>query len=562
MNDILFQGGNDMVDMDENAASGFVWYYAMAAKGIQDFILRGDKLKLMIGGSELIEELPNKVLTGIMEGMNLGVKDYKVLSRTAGGARVLFRDEQMAKMLALLMPIVVSKYAPGLDVVQDVSDLRGNEDGKGLAYVMEKAEKRMQERRATLFCEYPVAGPLVERTPRSGLPVVGMLHRGSDSRDYEVADAGMIAKENSERTSRCSLKRKVLDKEEEYGMEMARDFDDLAEEENSYVAIMHADANGLGKVVRGLLHEIKHLPDEQARETYESFCSAVGGSTERAVRAALRSIVEEVEEEGSANDTKLPFRALVCAGDDVTLVLRAKDAIAVAYRFLVELEKESKEALGKVGAECLSGTGLTSCAGIAFVKKSFPFAQAYHLCESLCRFAKSKTNREASALAYWRVKTTLATDVETVIREEIKTEDGTVLTMMPYCISHYRNLATIGDLVELGHAVKGMPTGSLRGLLSEMYRGKESAQRAFERLAEVSGMRDTEGIHGKRAFERLKKALSSITDSEGLESLWKSTGGQSETPLLDALELVAACGRKSPELDGKSPILHESEVAV
>ena len=75
----------------------YTYYYVLASKGIQDFILRGDKLKLMIGGSELVDDLPEKVVGEILTAMDLKEgEDFLVLSKAAGGVRLLFAGKEQA----------------------------------------------------------------------------------------------------------------------------------------------------------------------------------------------------------------------------------------------------------------------------------------------------------------------------------------------------------------------------------------------------------------------------------------------------------------------------------
>ena len=66
----------------------YTCYYVLASKGIQDYILRGDKLKLMIGGSEVVDRLPEKLAGRLLISMGLSEdEDFLFLSRAAGGAR-------------------------------------------------------------------------------------------------------------------------------------------------------------------------------------------------------------------------------------------------------------------------------------------------------------------------------------------------------------------------------------------------------------------------------------------------------------------------------------------
>ncbi len=472
-----------------------IHYYCFAAKGIQDYILRGDRLRLMVGGSELIESLPNKFLARLLDGLGLKEpSDYEILSRVAGGARIIFKEGKDAERLAEVLPLAVSLYAPGLEVVQDLRPLN-----RGLADVMADAEKALSRRRSVLFAASPSAGPLVERAPRTGLPVAEELrHRGR----REPADAAMLARDGAADAE--ALRRKIYP---DKAMRFAENIEEIAGERGC-VAVLHADGNGLGRALSSLLKELAG-PD-QTTERYRSFCAAVDASALAATRAAL---------DCADTGTALLARPLVCAGDDVTMILRGKDALAAAKTFLETFESES---LGRLGR------GLTAAAGIAFVPAAFPFAQAYRLCESLCAFAKEKSGRRESSLAFWRVTSSAAESFGDILKSELTAPDGNILTMMPYGTGG--DLPSVADLLKLKDAVAAMPRGGLRGLLSDIFVGREVAQRAFERVVDVAKGRGKD--QDKQRVEALQGALSALTQG----GLWK---GQS-TPLHDAVELLAA----------------------
>ena len=510
-------------------------YYVLASKGIQEFILRGDKLKLMIGGSELIDKLSSNLVEKLLEETGLAPgNDYRILMKAAGGVRILFAEREAAERFAKLLPPAASRYAPGLDFVQTIEDVK-----ETLAEAMDRAEKALAVRRNLVHPSYPVAGPLVERSPRSGLPSCGVLKLSGGVR--EEADAGMIAKHNASESARSELARRTVPGDEQK-YPLPDDFGKLADGENSTIAILHIDANGLGQIVASLFEELKTLSNEKALEKYVNFCEAVQRATERSAQEAFKTTIED-----TAEKQFYPFRPLVCAGDDFTAVLRAKDAVAFTEKYLEHFEKASREELAKVEVESLQNKSLTACAGIVFVKKSFPFSQAYELCESLCKYAKDETARECSALAFWRLTTTKSEEFKTILERELtvpaekekvkndESEKKTLLTMMPYAAGGQKaGRPSVADLTELRDAVKGMPRGGLRSLLTELFNGREPAIQLFERICDVA-----EGRSADKTPQNLKKlleALEKITGNTGTEALFKG----SATPLHDAVELLSA----------------------
>ena len=263
---------------------------------------------------------------------------------------------------------------------------------------------------------------------------------------------------------------------------------------------------------------------------------------ESALRLALAPIMAKADPRDP-----IPFLPLICAGDDVTVLLRAKDAIGAAQHFLEAFEQSSEDEFKKSSFPSLRGKHLTACAGVAFVHKAFPFWQAYSLSESLCRYAKDKTKRECSALAFWRVTTSVADEFKDIIARELTTQDDTILTMMPYTTGQGHNdHPRLDDLLTLTDAVEKMPRGSLRGLITEIYSGRQKAQQAFNRIAQVAKARNKES---SQKLENLQEALSRLTGQNDESSLWKPLGNKGDkvekfcTPLHDALELLVIAGQ-------------------
>lgn len=513
----------------------FRFYYILAAKGIQNFILRSDKLRLMIGGSDLIERLPGQFLRQILDELHFKEQsDYLLLSQAAGAARLLFREEAQARALARLFPLALSHYAPGLDVVQTVVKV-----GNDLAQTMRQAEESLNVRRNLLFPSFPVPGPLVLRCPRSGLPAVGWLKMKDGQ---EPADATMAAQNSSVPSAKSGLTAKILPQNGATpGLRLPENLDDLVPGEKSTIALVHIDCNGLGKAVGRFLEGLNNLSFEEVADRYSAFSQAVERATVTAVQEALAPLVQAAENSGQQF---YPFRPLVCAGDDVTIILRASGALGFVENYLKAFENSSLHELAPLGFQ----NPLTASAGIAYVNKHFPFSQAYDLCESLCKYAKDKTNRTVSAVAFWRLTTTMASEFGDIVRQELTLPDG-LLTMMPYVTGSGIPNGThpgIASLRALQDAVNRMPRGSLRGLLGDLYQSRAKAQQGFERIAEVAGRRESRSKGAGVHLNALQQALADITGTEpGTRSLFTRPDdppGMAATPLHDVIELIAAEG--------------------
>nr|WP_321500837.1 hypothetical protein [uncultured Dethiosulfovibrio sp.] len=514
-----------------------MWYYVFAAKGLQDFILKGDKLRLMVGGSAIIEDLSVNFFGKLFEGLGLRPgDDYDIISKAAGGVRVLFFHEGDGEEVLKVVPMALSLYASGLDFVQTLLPVKD-----GLAETMKKAERVLMNRRGLAFPSLPPAGPLVERCPRSGLPAVGSFSQGGDR---EPADLSMVLRDRaSSGLAHSFMAEKALgaDRAKDETIQLPMDMAEIVSSDKGDVAVVHIDGNGLGAIVIKLFEGLSGEKDYSVAKVYERFSSAIQSASERSLQIALSPLVEETVEKGGSF---YPFRPLVCAGDDVTVILRGADGLDFADRFLCAFEEESAKELRGLNLPDLS-EGLTACAGIAYVKSNFPFSQAYELSESLCSYAKDKTarktdrktDRSCSSLAFWRVTTTMADDFSGIIERELTfrnlaMDTTTTMTMMPYTTGGKTNgqsAPSLASLRVLKDSVSAMPRGTLRGILSKVAVGKDRACRDFERIIEVH---KDKGDYCKKLLE----ALEAITGRDGKDSLFST---DNRSPLNDVISLCS-----------------------
>ncbi|MBN1297679.1 hypothetical protein JXA80_12940, partial [bacterium] len=242
----------------------------------------------------------------------------------------------------------------------------------------------------------------------------------------------------------------------------------------------------------------------------------------------------------------VPIRVIVCAGDDLTVVMPARHALKFTERFLDRFETTFETAIGAV--EPLSDLRLSACAGIAFVKAKYPFVQAYELCESLCGSAKNQLERKHSGVAWHRITTSGVSSFDDIVKREFtlpgpNDKEKTVLSMMPYTVHPVEGFCRIEAMLQLLEAMKKMPRGSVRELVSTMYRGHAPADVAFARIRQIAA---DEG-KSKQSFSAFVEALKQLTGSTDNQPLWQVLSGQDSrtirTPMLDAVELRAAVGK-------------------
>ena len=349
------------------------WLYRYEAKSIQRWILGTDRLVELQGGSTLVEgleELARQALPASARWLYGG----------AGSGTATFPDRETLAWFAGSWPMLVSRVAPGLELVQAWSD-RGD---------LGEIRERLGRARNRPPPDLPEVGPWVARSGRSGLPAVardpegGLLDAGARAR----ADAGA----NTEDTLGAKMLAGARHAPPE-GLCWQRDLQAYPADEG--VAVVHADGNRLGERI--------HRMDAGA---LAAFSVALRDASWVAARAATNALwqVDGWDERPARVDGRraLNGRPVVAGGDDFTMIVRGRAALPVAYAWLTAFERETAR---------LSGGKLTACAGVTWVRRGFPFHQAHQLAEALCRGSKvafAEDPGAGSRLSFARVTTAIS----------------------------------------------------------------------------------------------------------------------------------------------------------
>ena len=235
---------------------------------------------------------------------------------------------------------------------------------------------------------------------------------------------------------------------------MPLDFDHFGRErgESSYIAVVHADGNGMGLLFRKALDAGND--NRTSLNAYRDLSEAVDKAGQNALDAVAEVLVDGAnlaQEQGTqqwllgAEEDKItltkqdeehkcyiPFRPLVYGGDDITFVCDGRLGITLAVLYLQEFEKAAQTITETVQEYMPTIAPLRACAGIAIVKTHYPFARAYALAEDLCQNAK-KHVRELSAQVEvsdfsaldWHLATGgLYGEIDLIRNREYQTSDG------------------------------------------------------------------------------------------------------------------------------------------
>lgn len=275
--------------------------------------------------------------------------------------------------------------------------------------------------------DYPVSREIVAKNK--------VASRSGDADDVAIADLKATI---SQFTMIEPSDRSELNSEQHYLI--PRDFDDFGRRNGSYsyLAVVHADGNGVGNIFRHFAQDLNQkLPNKRYIEVLNAFSKLVNTAGADAVNTMVDALAQGLKNEFKDLTTDLkrpidqtdfrisrrketmrdrtpyfPFRPLIYGGDDITFVCDARVAVAITELLIQSFEAHTTAHLQTYYGEYpemqthLGLDKLTACAGITIFKTHYPFARAYHLAEELCRsakdFSQAIANKTISALD-WQI---------------------------------------------------------------------------------------------------------------------------------------------------------------
>ena len=413
------------------------YLYGASVQGIQGFIFETNELREIVGASELVEQ----ICTTFFQSQ---VNDYKPSSRimeAAGNIKYLFEDGATAREacenLVRSFPKKVMQKAPGITISQAIVEVTGDLTQEHI----QQLETQLKIQRNQPVAVHGQGLMITERSRKTG-------KAGIDWDKYGlVIDKGQLLKRKVSDDGEDNLLLKLLGTSEmasdkdssllELGNNTNhknKDFfpydvrDIVGGKERSWLAVVHADGNNLGKL---LLKMGGTIIEGKTKEAFRAFSEILEKATVRAASNAYRDEVElKVKEEGIS---KLPIRPIVLGGDDLTIIIRGDLALDFTKTFLQHFEtytksyfKEYADTYLKASADLknIFAQGLTACAGIAYIKPNYPFHYGVHLAESLCAYSKKiakdiNADSTPSCLTFHKVHSSFIENYGSIIQQEL-----------------------------------------------------------------------------------------------------------------------------------------------
>ncbi|MDN5751197.1 MAG: hypothetical protein L0H64_22265 [Pseudonocardia sp.] len=336
--------------------------------GKQAYIFGTGKRREAVGASYLVHAVTDWARAALPPSA-------EVLVATSGTV-LAFVDEH-ADAVAAVRAVTTRALsdAPGLGVTGVVGEPIEWESGHAPAAVATLFARMAQVRvsRPGPTSRFPVL-PVTALCPSSALPVAGLTHAGEERSASSLAKLAAAPDALARLSSLTGLTVAHLGAATE---RLAGDLDDSP----ARVAVVHADGNGLGKLVARLADVLVPPgatdPDTRYVQGYRAFSDALASVAEQAFRAA-------VDDLPVAEPDVLP---LVLGGDDITFVVDATYAPQLTRTFLhalVAIAADTQAIAGPVAAASSTGDPrLGIAAGMVVTTPHFPFSAAYGMAEDL-----------------------------------------------------------------------------------------------------------------------------------------------------------------------------------
>jgi len=416
---------------------------------IQKYIFSTNKLQEMIGASELVEVATQEWVYECLfdlfkENHNLtsragGLDEQRVIENEAlglqaeliyaggGNTLLLFRDMDCARAFTARLTRRALIEAPGLQIAVAHLPFEWSEGSLG-AKMIDLIEKRLAQRKLVRSDAQPLGALGVTMPCQSTGGPAAWLSAETPPRRISretAAKLGLVDRHNARL-------RRTFGQQLEGVYDFPQDFDQLVpfERSESYLAVVHADGNGMGRRVRSIAMQAGN--NRTFINNMRAFSTSVRAASTAALGAAVVALARMNPDDLSPRGKRLPLRPLISGGDDVTFVCRGDLGVSLAALFLEHYEQAVLEGLPRKTDAPNEPIHPHACAGISIVKLHFPFSLAYELAECLCSEAKQEipAGEDFSVLDWHFSSTGISGSLED-IRRAYTSASGARLNLRP-----------------------------------------------------------------------------------------------------------------------------------
>jgi len=456
------------------------YLYGASVQGIQKFIFETNKLKEIVGASELVEQICTKNFADAIGKKNNEDldNDPNAITNAAGNIKYLFDSKELCENVVFSFPKDVMEKAPGITISQAVIPI----ELELKADDFNRLEDKLKIQRNKIEKPLHQALMISERARKTGNSGAGW-----DKNESEVIDFAQVEKRKTVDASVVNLSKKLTGE-----IVSTKDFNYEVEDiahglkgSKNWIAVIHADGNNLGKLIQKMAENLKNKNENEVKSAFKEFSQKLDKATTCAAQTAYNEVVLKAK-----NISKIPIRPIVIGGDDLTVIIRGDLALDFTTVFLKQFEIETA---AKLDFE----NGLTACAGIAYIKPTYPFHYAVHLAEELCTYSKKVAKdlvknddkrNPSSCIMFHKVQSSfIGSFKEDIIDRELKAGE-VFFNYGPYFIQNQEEKPTVSQLKEWIKQInrEDAPKSGLRNWLGELHHSSETAQQIMDRIKSLN----------------------------------------------------------------------------
>lgn len=352
----------------------------MNISSIQKYVFASSKLKENLGASFLISDLFRRFINDNNEIINLPLKTNQEYDGYIGGGNALlfFSNKDKAIQFIEIFSRNLLVEAPATSVISAIDEW----DDNNFITSRDRIFKKLRENKSKYLTQTVTQKQGISAECTSdGYSMDIFNSYVSEKAEYISAatNAKLKAYKNAERKLDDDYKELLKNKYSFTG-----ELDKLGQTKGSenHIAIVHIDGNSMGDRFKSLktLTETKQLSKDVENAVNESFkilIKHIINDLEDKVKSDFLSIKKDKDKKQI-----LPIRPIIMGGDDITFVCDGRMGIYYSKIFMKAF-KEQNDSNNK-------SLNLSSCAGIAVTKTSYPFYKGYQIAEELCANAKNK----------------------------------------------------------------------------------------------------------------------------------------------------------------------------
>lgn len=447
----------------------YTYYYGFAVYSIQSYIFETNKLKEIIGASEIVEKVCKSEFEAHFQHF---LPNATILLQAAGNIRCVFSiadgELDTFKEAYASFSMQITLNYPELKFCQAIHTLEAAKE-------ITQAAIKALNKELTTKKQQPVYYPR--------LACMGVA-RNQRTRKIQSYPNSTETQKELDLATKVKHQHKdgqlLLEKLKGIRANFPIDLEEIASEQ-SYIALVHIDTNGLGKFIEKLIESA----DSAA---LQAFSNAVETATINALETAIKTTFPKVLE-AAAEAPKIPFRPVIIGGDDITIIIKSEYALDFTKVFISTFEENAK------GIKATKGKGLTASAGIAFTKQKFPLHYTADLVEDLCKDAKDGSDRAYSAVRIHRVRNTYASDYDRIKVSELRsTEDDSFYNSKPFSIAEFTQFQE--DILRIKK--DDFPKADLEDYLSQIIVGNPQQKFLKDRMLEKLPKSDVEFINNMK----------------------------------------------------------------